>query len=223
MATINADSALAVTPDDVELTTSSPSSAKMNSKSSRSPSYSEYQISSSPTDTIETQPGVPTIASARLPTSAAVRSSLAAHDWDLILGNRDLDEYERASAANEEINIPTIGALNIDYRLLTNISENILQDVRMLNTFLEPPAIKALVYALNRSKTVYSLTLSGCGLDDRCASYFGQLLRSQQSIEMLDLSDNAFTDMGIVTMIDGIKTHPFLRHLYCCTSYYPKG
>ena len=103
------------------------------------------------------------------PKTRAVKSSLAAHDWDLILGNRDLDEYERASGDHEDLNhIPTIGALNIDYRMLTRISENELQDVRMLNTQLEPPAVKALVYALVRSKTVYSVTLSGCGLDDRC-------------------------------------------------------
>ena len=31
---------------------------------------------------------------------------------------------------------------------------------------------------------------------------------------MLDLSDNAFTDMSMVTMIDGFKVHPALRHLY---------
>ena len=102
------------------------------------------------------------------PRTRAVRSSLATHDWDLILGNRNLDEYERESGNHEDLNhIPTIGALNIDYRMLTRISENELQDVRMLNTQLEPPAVKALVYALVRSKTVYSVTLSGCGLDDR--------------------------------------------------------
>lgn len=152
------------------------------------------------------------------PKTNAVRGALAAHDWDLILGNHDLDEYERicvsGSGAQEDVHIPAIGALNIDYRMLTRISENEQRDVRMLNTFLEPPAIKALVYALVRSKTVYSLTLSGCGLDDRSAYYLAQLLRSQQSIEMLDLSDNALTDMGIVPMIDGIKVHPVLRHFY---------
>ena len=48
----------------------------------------------------------------------------------------------------------------------------------------------------------------------RSAQYLAQLLKSQQSMEMLDLSDNAFTDMSMVTMIDGFRVHPALRHLY---------
>ena len=86
--------------------------------------------------------------------------------------------------------------------------------MRVMGTELSTRSLSILAYAVQKSSTVRSLTITGSGIGDAGCESVGKLLQHTQSLTSVDLSDNGIGEEGALKLARGLVLNDRIQSMY---------